>query len=450
VIIQDRLCPFMSSVVRRFPTRYNLLMRLAGLFPLFILTTAVFAQSGPKPEPLAESKSVTVPITLDHNRIIANVDLQLPDGSMTRVRGWVDNGNPELQLSRRVARVMGLAVTCGDTSCSAPSPHELVIGGMKISLAGLKEARIPLKSVAAEGVMAPGLSAEISIPSTILRNYDVLINYPDHELTVASPGSLKFNGVKTRAIVNPENGLIQVPSQVDNKKYNLALDLGASVSFFSEELFDRLADAHSDWPHMTGAVGPANLWGGDDETKWKLMRIDRLQYGPLFLTDVAVVELPKGPMIFRESHVGVPTAGLLGADALMNYRVGIDYAHSTVYFDIGRLFNFPEFDVIGLILRPEDDGRFTILDVADYDGEPAVPRGPDGVQTGDHLVTVDGLPIHGSTMGQVWAMLGGSPGKERVLKIERGGRQFTVVAKVQHFLGENAEKDAPKGKSRKK
>ena len=36
-------------------------------------------------------------------------------------------------------------------------------------------------------------------------------------------------------------------------------------------------------------------------------------------------------------------------------------------------------------------------------------------------------------------MLGGEPGNERTLTIERAEKQFTVVAKVQHFLGEDAE-----------
>ncbi len=83
------------------------------------------------------------------------------------------------------------------------------------------------------------------------------------------------------------------------------------------------------------------------------------------------------------------------------------------------MFNFPDFDVIGLILRPEDDGRFTILGVADFEGKPSVPM---VLQAGDHLVAVDGIPVHGSTMGQVWAMLGGTPGQERKLTIERGGQ----------------------------
>jgi PDZ domain len=187
---------------------------------------------------------------------------------------------------------------------------------------------------------------------------------------------------------------------------------------------------------MTGAIGPANMWGLEDEPKWKLMRLERVQYGPLFLTDVAVVRFPKDRLASFEKRAGIPTDGLLGTEALMNYRVGIDYSHSAVYFEIGRTFNFPDFDVIGLTLRPEDDGGFTILAFADFGGKPSV----EGVQAGDQLIAVDGIAVRGSTMGQVWRMLGGEPGKERRLTVERGGKQFAVVAKVQHFLGETDAK----------
>ena len=62
-------------------------------------------------------------------------------------------------------------------------------------------------------------------------------------------------------LIAPQNGLIQVPSQIEGKKYNLALDVGSCISFLSEEIFDKLAMAHPEWPHMTGAVGSANMWG---------------------------------------------------------------------------------------------------------------------------------------------------------------------------------------------
>src|SRR5580765_8888077 len=72
---------------------------------------------------------VTVPATVDHNRVVIRADLRLPDGLTQTVRAWVDNGNPDLYLSRRVATVLGVNVTCGEHECLAPAPPEIVIGG---------------------------------------------------------------------------------------------------------------------------------------------------------------------------------------------------------------------------------------------------------------------------------------------------------------------------------
>src|SRR3984957_11689692 len=342
----------------------------------------------------------------------------------------------------------------------APPPAAITLrdaktGGMKtgdmpISLANIKEVKIPLKPVSAATVMVPGMSAEINPPASILCHYDVLVDFPDREFTVAQPGALKFKGISGKILINAGNGLIQVPSQIENKKYNLALDLGASISFLSEDLYDKLQSAHPDWPHMTGAVGPANMWGQDEEPKWKLLRVDRLQYGPLYLTSVPMADFSKERMSWFEKRAGAATIGLLGSDALLNYRVGLDYAHATVYFDIGSTFKAPDFDVIGFTLRPEDDGRFTILGIADLDGKPSVPGLADGIQIGDHLIAVDGIPVPDSTMGQVWSLLEGTPGQERKLTVERNGNKFDVVAHVQHFLGEVPDEKDTKKKSSKK
>lgn len=410
---------------------YNFAMRLliaASILLLFTTHLRAREKAAAPPAP----RSVTVPAVIDHNRIVINVDVRLADGSSQTIRAWVDNGNAELDVSRRIATLLGLSMTCDEHECSSPPPREIVVGGMTIPLTAVKEAKIPLKPVNAAAMLASGMNVEMNVPSTVLRNYDVLVDFPEHKFTIGIPGSIHFLGSSGKVQVNSENGLIQVPSQIEKKKYNLALDLGASISFLSEELFTSLATAHSDWPQMTGAVASANMWGSDDEPKWKVMRVDRVQYEPLFLTNVPFVSFPKASMGFFAKRAGIPTMGLLGADALLNYRVGLDYAHSTVYFDIGRLFNFPEFDVVGLVLRPEDDGRYTILGVPDFEGKPAV----DGVQAGDHLIAVNDIPLLGSTMGQVWSMLGGNPGQEKRLTVERAGKTLSVVANVEHFLGE--------------
>jgi hypothetical protein len=414
------------------------LARAPSLFLGFSLFShAVMAQDASKPSAPSQPqpKSVTVPITLDHNRVVIDVYLPLADGSNKRVRGWVDTGNSDLWMSRRVATLMGLTVDCGEKTCSATgSLHEVVIGGMNVSLASLKQAKIMAKSDQAQDVMIPGMSAEINIPSTILRNYAIVVNFPDREFTIGAPGSVKFHGMSGKIFVSPENGLVQVPSKIDNKSYNLGLDVGASISFLSEDVFDKLAASHPQWPRMTGAVGPANMWGTNDEVQWKLLRLERLQYGPQFLSGSVMVSTPPGASAFLEKRAGIATAGLLGSNALLNYRIAVDYAHKMAYFEIGTTFKAPDFDVVGLILRPETDGRFTVIGVADFDGKPSAPE----VQAGDRLIAVDNIPAPGSTMGQVWSLLEGMPGQERKLTLERGGKQFTVAAKVQHFLGGEA------------
>jgi hypothetical protein len=345
-----------------------------------------------------------------------------------------------LYISRRLATLLNLAVTCGNQECSSPPPKELVIGGMTIPLSQVKEAKIPLKAVSVAAVLAPGMAVEMNIPASLLRSYDVLINFPEHRFSIGAPGTIHFRGSSEKVRVTG-TGLIQVPSQIDNKKYNLGLDVGSSISLLSGELFDKVAAGHPDWPRMTGAVGSANMWGAEAETNWSVMRVDRVQFGPLFLTDVPFVAASKATMDFFAKRAGMPTMGLLGSDMLLGYRVGLDYAHSTVYFDIGKMTRFPEFDVIGFVLRPEDDGRYTILKVAEFEGKPVA-----GVQAGDELIAVDNIPVHGSTMGQVWAMLGGTPGQERKLTIERTGKEFVVPAKVQHFLAALPEEDYKKKK----
>jgi hypothetical protein len=415
---------------------------MRNVFTLCLLLSAVV--SAQKSDPGSQPRSVTVPAVIDHNRVIVNADLTLPDGSSKTVRAWVDNGNPELYLSDRVATLLGLNVLCGDEECSSAAPKEIAIGGMRIPLAGIKGARIPLRRAEADAVLALGMNAEINIPSSVLRRYDVLIDFPGHRFSIGAPGSLHFQGSAAKTLINAENGLIDIPSSIENKKYNLALDVGSSISFLSDELFSKLASAHPDWPHMTGAVGSANMWGAKEESNWKLMRVERIQYGPLFLTDVPVVSLPKAISDVRAKQAGMASAGLIGSNILLNYRVGFDYAHSTVYFDIGRMFTFPDFDVIGVVLRPEEDGRYTILSVAEFEGKPS----DDDVQPGDSLIAVDGIPVHGSTLGQVWSMLGGTPGQERKLTIERSGKEFSVSAKVRHFLGATPEDQDKKKKKR--
>lgn len=381
----------------------------------------------------AAPQMATVPVTLDHNRVIIDVYLPLPDGKQERVRGWVDNGNADVWLTERVASLLALepaverqeAERLGAKARKVRAPHDVVIGGMRVEFAGVNEAEI----VAGKDI-APGLGAEINLPSTVLRNYDLIVDYVGRELTLAAPGQANFTGKSARAFINPPNGLLQLAARIEGRPYQLTLDLGACFSMLSGDTFQELARVRPKWPRHTGAVGTELFWGLEEEAKSQALRIPSLQYGPLTLAQVGFSQLAQEYMAFYRQRVGAPTSGLIGVNALLNYRVGIDYAHATVYFD-QRGRDVPSgIDVVGLTLRPEPDGRYSVIGVPAYDGRPAVP----GASSGDILVAIDKAPARSATMGQIWSLLGGEPGETRVLTLEREGRQFAVNARVRRFL----------------
>jgi hypothetical protein len=403
-----------------------------ALIAFCLLAGPVLAQTAPT--------SVTVPVTLDHNRIIIDVRFPLPDGSTKRVRAWLDNGNADMWITGALAKKLGLEVSgegkdtpFGKEQTTAV-PSVLLVGGMALHATGLERAQVVLD----RDSIGPGTSAEINLPSTVLRNYDVLVDYLNRELTIAVPGTLHFKGTAAKASLNPDNALIQLPAKIAGEDVNLALDLGSPFGLFSQDLLIRLRQAHPHWPHMTGAVGPANFWGMGEEAHWDLLRIPSLQYGGIQLTNVGVASFPKESMAWFEKRAGIPTAGLIGANALLNYRVGIDYAHSTVYFDQTSKQRAPEMDVVGLTLRPEPDGRYSVIGVADFEGKPSVAE----VKPGDTLVAIDKVPAKGGTMGQVWSLLSGSPGEVRVLTLDRDGKQFALEATVHRFLSAEAKRAA--------
>jgi hypothetical protein len=398
---------------------------------LLIVVTAVgssFAQPAARPA----SQSATVPLTIDHNRLIIDVRLALPDGTTKRVRCWVDNGNPELWIGGKLAQTLGLhaigeaAEHDGVKVQPVQPPASLIIGGMTIPLKDIKEAR----AVVGREPIAPGLSPEINLPATVLRNYEIVVDYLNRDFTLAEPGALSLKGIAAKGLIDPQSGLIQLPSKIGGAAHPLGFDLGASYSFLSEDLLQKLQAAHPQWPHMTGAVGAANMWGAEDEAKARLLRIPAIRYGPLTLTDIGFVSFPTNFPEWSGKRAGFPSAGLLGGNAFLNYRVGIDYPHSTVYFEQTSRRRPTEMEVVGLILRPEADDSYRIAGVADYQGKPSVA----GAKPGDILVAIDGTPAKGGTMGQVWSLLEGAPGDVRTLTLARDGKQFNVKATVRQFL----------------
>lgn len=392
-----------------------------GIFATIVLLSPAFAE---------EPKSVTVPVTVDHNRVVIDVYLPLPDGSTKRVRAWVNTGAADLTVSQRVGELYG-PLKCDGQTCESSIPPEIQVGGMKISLSGIQSAHA--SAGIPKDVMVAGMSPEITLPASLLSNYDVLVDYANRQFTIGPPGSVKFQGQAVKARINPV-GFVNVTGQVKSEPVSLLLDTGSGISFIAPDRFAKWQGADPALPYLKGAVGAANLWGSPDEADRELLRIPSVHLGTPTLSGVIFASLVPATLNQLNERVGAETNGLLGGEAFRNCRVGIDYAHQTVYIDSVGHNAAPDMDVVGLTLHPETDGRFTVLAVLEVEGKLTMPE----VKPGDALVGVDGAPATGATLGQVWSLLGGTPGQTRTLTLERAGTRFTVDARVQRYLAAKA------------
>jgi S1-C subfamily serine protease len=175
------------------------------------------------------------------------------------------------------------------------------------------------------------------------------------------------------------------------------------------------------------------MTGSSAEVKAEMTRLSAMQVGASTLMD-ALVESNQDELHEYATASGLATVGLLGGETFKGTRVGIDYVHSTLYVEPVTGTSVAGLDVVGLTLRPEVDGRYTIVAVVQFEDHPAVAD----VRVGDVLVGVDDAPVTGATMGQVWSLLGGEPGQSRKLIVERDGKRLTVEVPVRRFLGTKA------------
>jgi hypothetical protein len=405
--------------------RWACWMMLMPLLGLWLASAAV-----------GKDMTTTVPIVLDHNRVLVDAEMRRADGTWRSVRLWVDTGAPDFIMSPALARDLGIDLSTaeagGPTERSAPldvpPPLGARLGGVPLGFEG-----ISCKVLFSPPWLFSTTHADANLPSTVLRNYRVVFDYPHSSLTLAAPGSLRPRGVRAPAHVDPRTGIVQIDALVDGDSLSFALDNGASYSFVSQDLADRLIERHPDWPHRAGALGCANIWGWwPQEERWPVLRVPEIRWGPVRLTGVGVVGLPAffggGATLgsWYSQKTARPVSGFLGPNAFRAYRVEIDYAAGAVYFEQGAPPDLHDMDLVGLTLRPEPDGSYRVIGVASSDGRSLV----EGVETGDTLLRVGNLAATGATMGTVIDALRGRPGERRVLTLGRNGGEITVEATV--------------------
>jgi hypothetical protein len=408
--------------------RHDSTWRIALGSGLLGLLAARVAGSAPASAPTTPPtpRSATVPFILDHNRMIVDVELLRPNGVVRPARAWVDTGNQFFLLAEPLARELGIAPT-GATEQGAQYDQGWADQTPRILLAGLPLDVVGIRAKVLLGARAmPGVPVEVNLPASVFRHDHVVFDYPGRRLTVARPGVLKPVGTAIPCRVNRETGLFQIAATLGGTILELGVDNGSAFTWLSNTLTTAWQARHSEWPLAVGAAGAANFFGFPFETKGVLMRLPELGIGPLHARAVGVLGLPQELFDWFSKKSAGPVVGLLGANVLKGFRVEVDYPSSMTYWVAGPAPEPNDLDIVGLTLRPEPDGGFTVVGVVEKGGAPTVA----GVEAGDRLIRIDALETANASMGAVVDALRGTPGTRRNLFVERKGKRMTVEAVV--------------------
>jgi hypothetical protein len=388
----------------------------------------VFPEAGPT----KKAVSATVPFALDHNRMVVEAEFQRPDGGWEKARLWVDTGNPDFFINEGFARRLGIGVDAGKPKQEISAPAEVRIGGMPVDFGGVSS------SVDRRNLwLFHAIHNDGNLPSTVLKRYHVVFDYPARRMTLAEPGVLKPIGVRSPAGIHPVTGIVQMEALIDGEKYSFALDNGASFSYVSDTIVEKFKRRHPEWPGSRGAVGCANIWGWwPGEESWPLLRVPEIRWGGQIIPATAIAGMPaffnggKDVGAWYSQKTAAPVDGFFGPNVFKAFRVEIDYAENAVYLLKGTSVDIHDLDIVGLTLRPLNDERYQVIGVVEKDGKPMIA----GIEPDDVLIQVGDLKTTGATMGTVVDALRGKPGDRRILKLERNGKSFIVETVVERIL----------------
>lgn len=378
------------------------------------------------------SQQVTVPLHIEHNRPFVDFELRGADGSLQTARFWIDTGGGAFIITKALARKLGMlwgeVIESDEGRFAFCSPPALSLAGMSVRL----EQTEVLIALGLSMYTMPGIFADGLICGSLLAQYQVVFDYPHHQFTLATPGTLIPQGTPLATLIHPQSGFPRLEVQIDGQTYGMLLDTGASHTMISRTLLDILVAAHPDWPRANGAVGTTNMGYEQVDTKKCMVRLAECTWGPYQLADVSVVSRDPGVFEDRMSlGMAGPIVGALGGNVLRCFRVEIDYAGQTTYLEQYAAPVAHDMDMVGLTLLPQSDGSYRVLEIA-ADGN--TPQDYEHIQAGDILLHVDRQEISGLSLASAVDTLRGVPGQIHTLQLERAGQQREIQVPVRRIL----------------
>lgn len=383
----------------------------------------------------AATPMATVPMIIDGDQIVIEIEVERPDGSRRKVLANLNMGLSPTYLQKHLYK-------------------ELAIGGgrpLSIGIGGIPITVDPRLVTSIDDNFAPERQAgtfffprkvEASVQAGILEQFEVVLDYKAKTLTLAQPGTLRPEGVAVPIRLNDGTGLATVDAEVNGRLYPMVIDCGAGYTWARGSTVAGWLKAHPDWLRAEGAVGASNYNMVDYafEKQGKVLQIPHVAFGRLRLQNVGI--MGTGPLlgwpgdnIFGEivwdiwqKDAPEPVVAWIGANVLKHYRLTIDYAGRMSYWLKTSEFDKYELDQVGVTLVYRS-GHYFIGGIVKKNGEPTLA----GAAINDEVVEIDGQKIHSWPRDRVFAALHGAADSRHVLLLERNGRMIELSVPVASF-----------------
>jgi hypothetical protein len=263
-----------------------------------------------------------------------------------------------------------------------------------------------------EGVSCDGL-----VGYEIARRAIVRIDYANNELTIISPDAFHppENAVKVPFKFN--NHIPMIEGEIDGLAGEFDIDTGNRSSLSIMRPFAEKNQLKEKYQATTEVVAGYGLGG---PARGLLVRPHILKIGGIAVNaPVGLIELGE-----RGASAATQTAGNLGSGLLKRFTLTLDYPNRVLYLEPNANFSKPDvFDRSGLWVMNDADGTCEIADV--------VKGGPGekaGLQTGDHILTIDGAKLSSIQIADLREKLKQPAGTKIKLQVRgKNGQRYVIL-----------------------
>lgn len=389
----------------------------------------VFGQQSLHAQDQPDVHHVTIPMSVEGNAPIITVTLKTTQGVLRPARFLFDSGGGAIILGQGLAKDLGLKAKGAVLSDDGEQYQEVdlpsgFVGEMPVDLQTSKA----FVHVGKSSFIRNRYKLDGMLPGKALERYQIVLDYPQHRLSVGEAGSFPHQGEKLPCPYVASSGHPRVDVEIGGITYGFLLDTGTQITLMREDVLKQWANEHPDWPRSTGAAGPANE--GADPNDDFLLRVPRLQLGSFSANHIAVASRPNE--IYSTTNYETPAAivGALGGNVLSQFRVEVDYPEQLCFFERSGKEQANDFDTVGLVLDTNLSGQLVVRAVSSTAS--AVTR--QNIQRGDVILQIGDSVDASYTLTKAAKALSGVVGERKQLRILRQGEPMNVTVVVSRIL----------------